>query len=172
MLKESLTELVQVAEYCVQFRKDPTIWGSKGCYGYPAAILLLSIADSIGSYVIGGSVPNHFNILNDPIYYNLNLDKKSIKIIYEDYRNLLTHNSAMAFEIRLDIGGENDPVFEVKNDIPYLRLFPFLKVTKKAVKFFLEKANDIVPSSGQHKVIIKKSKKFQGRISHCCLNEE
>jgi len=49
MIKESLPELLSVSEYCVDFRKDPKIWGSEGCYGYPANILLLAIADAIGS---------------------------------------------------------------------------------------------------------------------------
>ncbi|PYP85999.1 MAG: hypothetical protein DMG65_19635 [Candidatus Angelobacter sp. Gp1-AA117] len=137
MLKESLPEMILVAEYCVTFRKDPKVWGSGGCYGYPPAVLLLSIADSIGSYILGGSVRNHFNILNNTKYYNLHLSASSIGIIYKDYRCKLTHNTVMAPEIFLDIGTNNDDVFELQDGKPYFNLTPFLEVSKQSIKYFL-----------------------------------
>ncbi|MFC1514889.1 hypothetical protein ACFL5X_03210 [Candidatus Omnitrophota bacterium] len=157
MLQESLRELAAVAEYCVTYQKDLRTWGSHGCYGYPAAILLLSIADSIGSYVIGGDVKEHFDILSHPNYYNLSLDKESIDIIYKNYRCLLTHHSAMAFEATLGIGKENEPVFEITRGKPLLRLSPFLRITKEVVETFLKKADIIVPSSEGFKEIRKRS---------------
>jgi len=141
MLKESLPELVKVAEYCINFRKDPKIWHSHGCYGYPAAILLLAIVDSIGFYVIGGKVREHFNILKHKNYYNLNLKKKDIDRIYENYRCSLTHNAVLEVNVVLDIGKANDAVFEYKNTIPYINLLPFLNVTKNVVGKFLHKIN-------------------------------
>ena len=63
MLYESLPEMLLVAKYCIEFRKDTSIWPAPGCYGYPAALILLSIVDSIGSYVENGNVENHFKIL-------------------------------------------------------------------------------------------------------------
>ena len=45
MLRESLPEMLLVAKYCIEFRKDTSIWSASGCYGYPAALILLSIAD-------------------------------------------------------------------------------------------------------------------------------
>lgn len=42
MLNESLPEMLLVAKYSVEFQKDTNIWPAPGCYGYPAAILLLS----------------------------------------------------------------------------------------------------------------------------------
>jgi hypothetical protein len=137
MLKESLSEMILVAEYCINFRKDSRMWGSDGCYGYPAAVLLLSIVDSIGSYVLGGTVRKHFDILNSSNYYNLGLSSNSIKIIYEDYRCRLTHNTVMEPEIFLAIGGKNNKVFELLNDKPHLNLVPFLEISKKSVKDFL-----------------------------------
>jgi hypothetical protein len=141
MLKESLTELVRVVQYCINFRKDPAIWGSHGCYGYPAAILLFSIADSIGSWIVGGKPQKHFDILKHENYYNLNLSGEDIKLIYDGYRCLLTHNALLKFDVFLDIGREEDAVFEFKNNKPYLNLLPFLKVTERAVKNFLQNLN-------------------------------
>jgi len=144
MLQESLVEMVLVADYCVSFRKDQNLWGTPGCYGYPAAVLLLSIADSIGSYILGGNTRNHFDILKHQDYYNLSLRDSNIEIIYKKYRNLLAHNSVMATDAILDIGNQQDPVFEIENNNPILRLFPFLVLTKEVVKKFLQGANSNV----------------------------
>ena len=156
MLQESLVEMVLVAEYCINFRKDSKIWGSHGCYGYPAAILLLAIADSIGSYVVGGDTRKHFDILKDENYYSLDLDEDSIDIIYKKYRCLLTHNAVIATDAALDIGSEDDDVFEVKNSKIFINILPFLIVSKVTVRKFLEKADDIVPNSQMLNEILTK----------------
>ena len=67
MRREALLEMMRVAEYCVTCQKDPQKWGSAGCYGYPAAILLFAIANAIGSLVIKKrGMRNHFDILTHP----------------------------------------------------------------------------------------------------------
>ena len=141
MLNESLVEIFLVAQYCVEYRKDPELWKSYGCYGYPAAILLFVIADAVGSYVIGGKTRKHFNILVDANYYNLNLKRNEIDLIYKKYRSLLTHNAALAVDTFLNIGTKNDPVFEYKNDNPCVNLLPFLLLTKKVISKFLKNAD-------------------------------
>jgi hypothetical protein len=53
MLKESLDETLFAAKMCVEYRKTDAIWGefqSNGCLGFPSAVLLFSIIDTIGSY--------------------------------------------------------------------------------------------------------------------------
>jgi hypothetical protein len=53
MLKESLPEFLEVANYCADHRKTEEKWGEfkkGGCLGYPGAVILFSIIDSIGSY--------------------------------------------------------------------------------------------------------------------------
>lgn len=155
MLQESLTEMVIAAEDCINFRKDPKVWGSEGCYGYPSAILLFAIADSIGSYVIGGSTKRHFNILNHQNYYNLNLSKDVVDTLYKKYRCLLTHNTVMALDVVLDIGSKQSPMYEYKNGKHYLNLLAFLKITRIVVKNFLENSNNIVSNSNQLKEILK-----------------
>lgn len=140
MLQESLPEMLLVAKYCIEFRKDKTIWPAPGCYGYPAALLLLSIADSIGSYVEKGSVENHFKILKNSEYYGLNLSDAELKIIY-NYRNLLSHNTAMATNVGLSIGAINNPVLQSQNGSYLLNLIPFYNVSVKAVNVFLTNPN-------------------------------
>lgn len=137
MLQESLPEMLLVAKYCIEFRKDVNIWPAPGCYGYPSALLLLSIADSIGSYVERGSVENHFKVLNNPAYYGLSLNANEIKVIYNNYRNLLSHNTAMATNVSLDIGLVSSPVLQSQNGLYLLNLVPFYDVSVKAVNALL-----------------------------------
>ena len=138
MLKESLVEMFLVAEYSINFRKDPALWGFGGCYGYPAAVLLFSIADSIGSYVNGGNTEKHFNVLNHTDYYDLGLAPDEIKMLYQKYRSLLTHNAVMANEATLSIGDKDSHVFELQKGVPLLNLLPFLEKTRVALSNFLE----------------------------------
>lgn len=83
---------------------------TNGCLGYPAAILLFSIIDSIGSYfrndrnfkilidskmtTIDSEGWQYFKVLNSK-YFNQNLSEKSIKTIYTKLRSYLTHNSVL-----------------------------------------------------------------------------
>lgn len=154
MLQESLVEIFLVARYCINFRKDPKIWGSSGCYGYPAAILLFVIADSIGSYVIGKDTRKHFEILDHREYYNLGLGKDKIDKIYKKYRCLLTHNAVMATDIVLNIGKDTMPVYQFKEGKHYINLVPFLKITQNALLKFLENCEEIVYSSEKLREIL------------------
>lgn len=137
MLHESLPEMLMVAKYCIEFRKDINIWHTPGCYGYPAALLLLSITDSIGSYVEQGRVKNHFKILNNKNYYGLNLSDEEIRMIYDNYRSLLTHNAVMSTNVGLKIGSPTDPVLYNQNGRYWLNLVPFYKASVKAVNSLL-----------------------------------
>ena len=156
MLCESLPEMYLVAKYCVEFRKDTNLWHTPGCYGYPATLLLLSIADSLGSYVIDTrEVKKHFDILNHSEYYNLGLKDEEITTIYNKFRNLLSHNSVLAPEAILAIGVQTDLVYEKKNGKPYLNLVPFLEKTRESLQKFLSNST-IVTNSKQLQNILKK----------------
>ncbi|MFC1767805.1 hypothetical protein ACFLZ2_04585 [Candidatus Margulisiibacteriota bacterium] len=139
--------MLAVAKYCIEYKKEIKELGKKGCYGYPATILLFSIADSIGSYVIGGKSKKHFQILNHKDYYNLKLNQKDLKIIYDNYRGILTHNAALPTRHFLDIGHAKSPVFEYRKDIPHINLWPFLKLSEAVVKKFLQQDKEIVMKS-------------------------
>ena len=138
MLNESLPEMLLVAKYSVEFQKDTNIWPAPGCYGYPAALLLLSIADSIGSYVENGNIKNHFKVLNNKDYYGLNLSENEIQIIYDDYRNLLAHNTVMSKNVGLNIGSSSNPVLQNQNGRYWLNLIPFYNLSVKAVNSLLK----------------------------------
>lgn len=155
MLQESLVEIFLVSRDCINFRKDPKLWKSSGCYGYPALILLFVIADSIGSYVIGRNTRRHFDILDHPDFYNLKLGKNKIDIIYEKYRCLLTHNGVLAKNMFLNIGNNKSAIFEINKKICSINLIPFLNLTKKVLKKFLENCDEIVNKSQKLKEIIK-----------------
>lgn len=137
LLYESLPEMLLAAKYCIEFRKDEKLWNTSGCYGFPAALLLLSIADSIGSYVEQGSVENHFNILNNNEYYGLDFNKKELRLFYDSFRNKLSHNSLIPPKVGLLLGGVDDPVLISDDNRTWLNITSFYSVTVKAVRVFL-----------------------------------
>lgn len=150
LIQESLVEKLLVAKYCIEYRKDPAVWGSNGCYGHPALVLLLSIADSIGSYVIDTSdVRNHFKILNCNDYYGLSLTKGNIDTIYKQYRCLSNHNSVIGLHTSMDIGSPSNGVLETQNEMPVLYLRPLYEATQKAVTHFLENVESVFYESKQ-----------------------
>ncbi len=138
MLQESLPEMLLVAKYCIEFNKDTKIWPAPGCYGYPAAVLLLSIADSIGSYVEKGKVENHFKVFNNADYYGLYLSDEELRVLIDNYRNLLSHNTVMATNAGLNIGLPSDNVLEKKDDKYWLNLVALYNISVKAVNSFLD----------------------------------
>lgn len=155
LLRESVTEYLVVADFCINYRKDSNVWGYGGCFGYPAALLLLSITDAIGTYVLDGTVKNHFNILNHKDYYNLNLSTKDLELIYTDHRCLLAHNAALSLKVGLSIGDGEVDVVKYKDSTMYLNLLPFLELTKKVVGNFLGNVDKITADSEIIKKILK-----------------
>jgi hypothetical protein len=163
LLKESLPEFLQVAEYCIGFQK-----GNGGCLGYPGAAMMFSIADSLGSYhrnlsnfivrVDGKNKSiktdgyHHFFILNSE-FYGLELSEITIKKLYENYRNLLLHNTALAPDHIMFIDELNAAPF-VSGDLGvHVNVVAFLRVTKSAVAAFLRKIDQVVPGSDQERLI-------------------
>ena len=133
---EALREYIEVAEYCINFDKSKTWPGFQGCYGYPAALLLLSIVDSIGKEIKGGGddVFIHFNILNDPDWYSLNLSETQLKRLVRGFRHKLSHESYISKFLVLDIGSDESPVLDEMGSTITLYLKPFLDVSKKIVQ--------------------------------------
>ena len=114
MLRESLPEMVEIARYSIAAIK-PVVGG---CYGFPAATLLLCVADAIGSYVYDDSkVERHFDILIHPDCYGLKLQEPLIYSIYKKYRNL-----------GLAIGVSGVKPFEGEGERLVINLVPFLAV--------------------------------------------
>jgi hypothetical protein len=51
--------------------------------------------DCIGSFILGGKVKNHFNILTDFDYYNLSISPVEVEEIYQFFRCKLTPNGVI-----------------------------------------------------------------------------
>jgi len=167
MLRESLPEYLYVANYCIGFTKDEE-WPSQGCLGYPAAGLLFSILDTIGSYLRGQlsvkvdekDTPirndgcDHFYILNSE-YYGQSLPRKTIESLYKKFRSILLHNAALAPEVGLTKGGGSEP-FPFEHGRQWVDLLAFLEISRRAVETFLARADSIVPGSIQAKNIRSK----------------
>ena len=147
MQDEAVKEMLEVAEYCVAFdkSKDSRWPGCIGCYGYPAAIMLLCIADCIGSVVENNGkeydTKKNFCILNNTEYYNLNLSDCEVEAIRSLYRNKLSHNAYIGGNCILSIGDDNSPVIKkLPNKKKYmLYLKPLLKITRNVVDKYLQK---------------------------------
>ena len=170
LLKESLLEYLHVAEFCINYRKEPT-WGSNqvgGCLGCPGTALMFCILDTIGAYhrgrkdfpiMVDGEKKyikkpsyQHFFILNSE-YYHQQLSESNIKKLYENYRNLLLHNAALAIDHPLFKGESNAPPFPICDDRPRVNVTAFLRVSQEAVKLFMPRIDEIVPKSDQVKII-------------------
>lgn len=150
---EALVENLMVSRYCINFRKDPEKWKREGCYGFPAAILLFSIVDTIGSYIIGGKTREHFNIFNNPDYYNLSLPEEDIDELYKNYRSLLTHNGALPLGRILAIGESSDGVIKKIRGAIILNLIPFWNVSYYSVEKFLKEVQ--LENNSQANLILK-----------------
>lgn len=180
MLKESLKEILEAARFCSEYRKKDDKWENfktGGCLGYPSAILLFSIIDSIGSYFrkdndfkieiegkqerIDSDGWQHFKILNSK-YFNQNLDSDFLKILYSKFRSFLTHNSVLGKDsimimsndsIRENISGI--PFFKGKTeenkDVYVISIKELFDLCECAVDMFLMDSDNVVPKSKQGK---------------------
>lgn len=137
---ESIIEMLKVSQYCINFNKKED-WGYDGCYGYPAAILLLSIVDGIGAHIKGGGddTKMHFTILNDSEWFNLKLSEKEITTLRKGFRNKLNHELYIDINLVLNKGTFNDKVVETKDDTTILNLVPFFEITKYCVEKMVKK---------------------------------
>lgn len=163
MLEVSLKELIITVDKCIKFKKSEQNWFdiAKGCLGYPASILLLTVVDTIGSVFEGvldfkvkidGNLKTithnsyeHFYIFNSQ-FYGREFTEDIIKEIYESYRCLLVHNSSLLVGCTLDIGTIDSIPIEIIDDIkgdayPFrINLRAFHKLSARAVDLFLQHA--------------------------------
>jgi hypothetical protein len=179
MLKESLIESLEAAKFCANYRKTDEKWGTYqtgGCLGYPSAILLFSIIDSIGSYFrknkdfkiiidnkkysIDGEGWEHFKILNSK-YFNQSLSLDLIKTLYQKYRNYVIHNSVLGRnaimvmdEIHLTHSTNQSSSFATTQNvlgeqIYIISIAGLLKLCDFAIAEFSRDIDTIVPKSKQ-----------------------
>jgi len=180
MLKESLNDTLAAAKYCVEYRKTREEWqeNSGGCLSYPAAILLLSIIDAIGSYFKGDNTFKikidekiesinskggwqHFKILNSK-YFNQELSQEFIKKLYKSFRSFLVHNSVIGkysvivMNNQAFKNGTKDQAFltinHISGEVVYIiSLYELYELCYSAVQEFLKDADKVVPKSRQGK---------------------
>jgi len=165
MVLEALEEHLFTVDWLLRYKKiDPQMWknANGGTLGYPAALILFTIVDTIGSYyrksdlkleitvegtkrVIDEDGYKHFFILNSH-YFNLSLSAFEIQNLYNMVRSKLVHNSIIGAEITLTS----------LSSIPFVVVQPssgkgkyevhlsgFLSCCKHAVNLFSEQADEI-----------------------------
>jgi len=180
MLKESLMELLEAAKFCADYRKTDKKWGAfktGGCLGYPGAILLFSIIDSIGSYfrknplfkididseqiTIDSDGMHHFKILNSK-YFNQNLSQDFINALYAKFRSFLTHNSVLGKNsimimnnesIGQGISGQAFFIWKTAegNYVNVISIKELWELCKKGIDEFTKDIDSVVPNSKQGK---------------------
>jgi len=160
LIKESLVEMIHIADYSVKYKKtDTKKWGlnaGNGILGFPASVILFSAIDCIGSVfsennnfkiTIDGkqreikSTSQHIYILNSK-YFKLDLTQIDLDNIYNNVRSTLTHNSLIPEGYQLQIGENEKLPFNIginENDkrIYFVNLIPLLGATKKAIEIFI-----------------------------------
>jgi hypothetical protein len=172
MLHEALPEFIEVARVAMTTRKP-----AGGFYGYPAATLLLCVADAIGSYYRGNrsfTMPvdgadrfidsegyRHLFILNSTLY-GQTLAEREIRAIYEAFRNPLAHNACLAPGVLLNAGNVGDPVFYPDPDsagqIECVNVTGFLAISEQAVQGFLVTVSDVIANSHQAQANARKGR--------------
>lgn len=179
MLKESLMESLEAAKYCTDYRKTVHKWGvfkTGGCLGFPSAIILFSIVDSIGSYFrknkqfkvkidnkdhfINADGWEHFKILNSK-YFKQSLSLDFIKALYSKFRSTTTHNSVLGKNTIMFLDAMNiEPISyqsktfatskDINDEIIYLiSITEFYKICEIAVQEFMKDIDSVVPNSKQ-----------------------
>jgi len=184
-LKESLEEMLEASKYCVEYSKSSPQWDkyrTGGCLGYPAAILLFSIVDSMGSYFrhntdikiiingksskISSSGWEHFKILNSK-YFSQSLSTDFLKILYHYYRSSITRNGVLATGVMMYPSSQNSifenasfVVFNFENgeSSPIVFMKELYLLCRTAVDIFKPEINDIVPKSHQVQIMGLKKK--------------
>ena len=163
LLKESLLEMLHVAEYSVTYQKtNAAKWGSNatgGILGFAGVIVLFSIIDCLGSVFAGDSAfgvqidgkrrqiksaNQHVYILNSK-YFNLDLSLVDLDNIYKNVRSTLTHNCLMPEGYILQTGEDENLPFnvainELDGRIYFVNVIKLHEFVQKAV---LEFVNDL-----------------------------
>src|SRR5712691_8985570 len=122
ILALTLAEYLAGARLCLEFKKDQN-WPAFGRLGFPAALLLFSVVDAIGSYLHGSSEQfmvegklkaikqkgfQHFFVLNGADYWKRDLSHAEIKHVYDNYRSLLAHHAVFTSQGFLSMSASDE----------------------------------------------------------------
>jgi len=180
---EALLENIKVIDFCLHYNKTNELVQTDftvPCLGYPAAILLFSVIDTMGSFFRGSdstiqvgselkkieTASDHFIILNHNILFNLNLSGKTIFDFYSTYRSKLTHNNSLPVNNFLIANSASDKIFTLNSnyEIEVINLVALFKVVESATNIFIYWLRD-GQWSKEHKLtqeLIKKAKNDSG----------
>lgn len=160
LIKESLMEMIPVAEYTTNYRKtDERTWGTEstgGILGFPSSVILFSVIDCIGSVFRGNdsfevaidgqqttirTTSQHIYVLNSK-YFGLNLSRIDLDNLYKNVRSTLTHNSLLPQGYILFDNEDNAPPFRIginehEQRIYFIYVIPLFDLTRKAVNSFI-----------------------------------
>lgn len=153
----AINESLKIADCCLHFSKETGDTQDdyvEQCYGYPAAILLFCIIDTIGAYrrgkkdnILVGSRSctikqkhEHFYILNHANYFNCNLSQTEIDSLYKIYRSRLIHNHALPANYFLtSCKNSNHPfISDDKGNVIQVNIVQLFICVSKAVELFID----------------------------------
>lgn len=160
---ENLKEFLKLAEIGLSTRKadlDGDMVKDEGCLGSPAAVLLFSIIDAIGSYHRGDrdlKVTNHrrpyidddgrvhFFVLNSH-YFGQNLTGQEVQYLYSQYRSDLIHNAAVNAGVLIYNKDERE-LFPVRNGARIVNLYALFHATRAALDAFIDASRTVIAGS-------------------------
>ena len=134
-----------------------------GTRGFPAALALFSVIDTIGSYHRGDTsftvlvdgqqhsigarrARDHIRILNSH-YFGLTLSMAELKDLYSLARSPVTHNATLGPGLWLSAeAGDHQPIMK-RTDGMHVHLPALLVMCERAVSAFNEVAAQIIPKS-------------------------
>ena len=135
----------------------------KEARGFPAALALFSVIDTIGSYHRGDQAftvaidnekhhiraqkaRDHFRIVNSD-YFGLKLSMAQITELYALARSPVTHNATVGYGLWLRADPARTEPIEFGVDGTHLNLPALLKLCEAAVATFNKVASDVIPKS-------------------------
>lgn len=177
MVETGLCEDLKAAEYCINYDKstEPLPGAGGLCLGFPAAVLLFAIVDTMGSYFYKSTFafridghdcainePSHFFRVLNGKYFGLQLSGAAINAVYSNYRGLLTHNAVLVGGHAIEKSNVHElPFIESRNSSnePYIsqvNLIPLHKLCERAIPEFVKDLPTILSGSQRETEILSK----------------
>lgn len=131
-----LNENIEAASICLISK--PTRgsgYQSNDVLGFPAAILILSAIDAIGTIKCGKN--KSFEVLSTPLFDSQKISKAAAQDLYQSYRNPFFHNNILLPGRSLSKGDGLSDIFTIKEDrVVGIDLTSLLKACGSAIGKF------------------------------------
>lgn len=131
-----LNENLTAAGICLNSRPEGgSGYKENDVLGFPAAVLMLSVVDAIGTIELGPG--KSFGVLSTQMFSFQKINEDIAKDLYQAYRNPFLHNNILVFGRFLGKGdGSGKPFIIEDNKVKAIDLASLLKICKKAIKEF------------------------------------